>query len=144
MKKRIISRFLTLLILISLLPTSTLAQNVAIQSASAAESVSESVSMDETDASQTDEDDEKPVAKTIDEAADLLVKSVWEHYAITEIRWDKNVATPTDEMVNEIIERAWQKSGGFPFGEARCSGQLEKTNEDDTAADWQFTFVCLF
>ena len=136
MKKRIISGFLTLLILISLLPTSALAQNVAIQSDSAAESVSESVSMDEQDA--------ELVARTIDEAADLLVKRMWEHYVVTDIRWDNDETELTYDMVNEIIELAERKSGGFPFGESNMQGDIEKGVGEDGVPYVNIAFICQY
>ena len=136
MKKRIISGFLTLLILISLLPTSALAQNVAIQSDSAAESVSESVSMDEQDA--------ELVARTIDEAADLLVKRMWEHYVVTDIRWDNDETELTYDMVNEIIELAERKGGGFPFGESNMQGDIEKGVGEDGVPYVNIAFICQY
>ena len=132
MKKRIISGFLTLLILISLLPTSALAQNVAIQSDSAAEPVS------------SDEEYVAPIAKTIDEAADLLVKSAWEHYVITEIRWDNDETELTYDMVNEIIELAERKSGGFPFGESNMQGDIEKGVGEDGVPYVNIVFICQY
>ena len=132
MKKRIISGFLTLLILISLLPTSALAQNAAIQSDSAAESVS------------SDEEYVAPIAKTIDEAADLLVKSAWEHYVITEIRWDNDETELTYDMVNEIIELAERKSGGFPFGESNMQGDIEKGVGEDGVPYVNIVFICQY
>ena len=132
MKKRIISGFLTLLILISLLPTSALAQNVAIQSDSAAESVS------------SDEEYVAPIAKTIDEAADLLVKRMWEHYVITEIRWDNDETELTYDMVNEIIELAERKSGGFPFGESNMQGDIEKGVGEDGVPYVNIVFICQY
>ena len=132
MKKRIISGFLTLLILISLLPTSALAQNAAIQSDSAAEPVS------------SDEEYVAPIAKTIDEAADLLVKNVWEHYVITEIRWDNDETELTYDMVNEIIELAERKSGGFPFGESNMQGDIEKGVGEDGVPYVNIVFICQY
>ena len=132
MKKRIISGFLTLLILISLLPTSALAQNVAIQSDPAAEPVS------------SDEEYVAPIAKTIDEAADLLVKNVWEHYVITEIRWDNDETELTYDMVNEIIELAERKSGGFPFGESNMQGDIEKGVGEDGVPYVNIVFICQY
>ena len=132
MKKRIISGFLTLLILISLLPTSALAQNVAIQSDSAAEPVS------------SDEEYVAPIAKTIDEAADLLVKRMWEHYVITEIRWDNDETELTYDMVNEIIELAERKSGGFPFGESNMQGDIEKGVGEDGVPYVNIVFICQY
>ncbi|MCI7368832.1 MAG: CHAP domain-containing protein [Firmicutes bacterium] len=132
MKKRIISGFLTLLILISLLPTSALAQNVAIQSDPAAEPVS------------SDEEYVAPIAKTIDEAADLLVKSAWEHYVITEIRWDNDETELTYDMVNEIIELAERKSGGFPFGESNMQGDIEKGVGEDGVPYVNIAFICQY
>ena len=132
MKKRIISGFLTLLILISLLPTSALAQNVAIQSDPAAEPVS------------SDEEYVAPIAKTIDEAADLLVKRMWEHYVITEIRWDNDETELTYDMVNEIIELAERKSGGFPFGESNMQGDIEKGVGEDGGPDVNIVCICQY
>ena len=132
MKKRIISGFLTLLILISLLPTSALAQNAAIQSAPAAEPVS------------SDEEYVAPIAKTIDEAADLLVKRMWEHYVITEIRWDNDETELTYDMVNEIIELAERKSGGFPFGESNMQGDIEKGVGEDGVPYVNIVFICQY
>ncbi len=132
MKKRIISGFLTLIILISLLPTSALAQNAAIQSDSAAESVS------------SDEEYVAPIAKTIDEAADLLVKRMWEHYVITEIRWDNDETELTYDMVNEIIELAERKSGGFPFGESNMQGDIEKGVGEDGVPYVNIVFICQY
>ena len=132
MKKRIISGFLTLLILISLLPTSALAQNVAIQSDPAAEPVS------------SDEEYVAPIAKTIDEAADLLVKRMWEHYVITEIRWDNDETELTYDMVNEIIELAERKSGGFPFGESNMQGDIEKGVGEDGVPYVNIVFICQY
>ena len=132
MKKRIISGFLTLLILISLLPTSALAQNVAIQSDPAAEPVG------------SDEEYVAPIAKTIDEAADLLVKSAWEHYVITEIRWDNDETELTYDMVNEIIELAERKSGGFPFGESNMQGDIEKGVGEDGVPYVNIVFICQY
>ena len=84
MRKRVISGIIALLMVVSLLPMSALAQN---------------------NTSQQDEY-EPPIAKSIDEAADILVKSLWEHYVRTEIRWDKNAAAPTPDLVDAIMERA--------------------------------------
>ena len=132
MKKRIISGFLTLLILISLLPTSALAQNAAIQSAPAAEPVS------------SDEEYVAPIAKTIDEAADLLVKRMWEHYVVTDIRWDNDETELTYDMVNEIIELAERKSGGFPFGESNMQGDIEKGVGEDGVPYVNIVFICQY
>ena len=122
MRKRVISGIIALLMVVSLLPMSALAQN---------------------NTSQQDEY-EPPIAKSIDEAADILVKSLWEHYVRTEIRWDKNVAAPTPDLVDAIMERAKQKSGDYPFGEATVYGEVETADRGDSAADWQIVYICRY
>ncbi len=139
-KKRIISGFLTLLILISLLPTSALAQNAAIQSDPAAESVSESVSMDEIDASQTDEDDAEPVAKTIDEAADLLIKGMRDHCSEILIILDNDAVTQSSTLRDEILERARQKTGGFLYDVKEWCCSITPT----IVANWRVVFTCTY
>ena len=122
MRKRVISGIIALLMVVSLLPMSALAQN---------------------NTSQQDEY-EPPIAKSIDEAADILVKSLWEHYVRTEIRWDKNAAAPTPDLVDAIMERARQKSGDYPFGEATVYGGVETADRGDSAADWQIVYICRY
>ena len=122
MRKRVISGIIALLMVVSLLPMSALAQN---------------------NTSQQDEY-EPPIAKSIDEAADILVKSLWEHYVRTEIRWDKNAAAPTPDLVDAIMERAKQKSGDYPFGEATVYGGVETADRGDSAADWQIVYICRY
>ena len=122
MRKRVISGIIALLMVVSLLPMSALAQN---------------------NTSQQDEY-EPPIAKSIDEAADILVKSLWEHYVRTEIRWDKNAAAPTPDLVDAIMERAKQKSGDYPFGEATVYGGVETADSGDSAADWQIVYICRY
>ena len=143
MKKRIISGILTLLILISLLPASALAQNSEIHSEPAAEPISQSVSSDEADISQQDEDAEL-IATTIDEAADLLIKQMWAHYVRVPIRWDNDAIEPTYDMADEIIELAKSKSGDYPFGEASVQGGIETGVGEDGTPYEDIVFICRY
>ena len=125
-----------------MLPASALAQTGTTHSNPASDPISESVSSDAADSSQQDED-AALVAKTIDEAADLLIKQMWAHYVRVPIRWDNDAIEPTYDTVDEIIELAARKSGDYPFGEASVYGGIE-TGTEDGAPYTDIVFICKY